>query len=226
MVKIEQKCPYCGSMNIAKYLYGYPLLDDEMEEKLRSGRLVLGGCCMDTAGDAENIVLLDPSHRCNDCEKDFGRPPVIVSEDRRTVEYYTDIVMSIELNISRFPMGGRDIYIEKNDDGALVRVDRLPRQIQSLRESEPEMFEGMAEPVDLQISGMKWNELLNTLYNDMHLHEWNEAYDNYDILDGTQWSLEISLTNERKIRYHGSNDYPPYWMQLNKIFKRYAQPDL
>ena len=30
---VKQICPYCGSQNIAVYLYGYPDLDDEELEK-------------------------------------------------------------------------------------------------------------------------------------------------------------------------------------------------
>ena len=33
IIMAKQTCPYCGSQNIAEYLYGYPDLDDEELEK-------------------------------------------------------------------------------------------------------------------------------------------------------------------------------------------------
>ena len=57
-------CPKCGSTNIARYSYGLPAFDKELNEKLESGEIVLGGCCIDI-GDS-------PKYYCNDCEHDFG----------------------------------------------------------------------------------------------------------------------------------------------------------
>ncbi|MCR4638481.1 MAG: hypothetical protein K5677_04550 [Ruminococcus sp.] len=57
----------------------------------------------------------------------------------------------------------------------------------------------------------------------MYLNEWKKDYVNNDILDGTQWSLDINLTNNRKRSYNGSNDYPPYWNELLKVFRQFAK---
>jgi hypothetical protein len=60
-------CPYCRAENVAKIFYGLPLDDfsdnSEFEENLRSGRLVLGGCC-----------VTPMTHRCNICKRDFAFP--------------------------------------------------------------------------------------------------------------------------------------------------------
>ena len=61
-----------------------------------------------------------------------------------------------------------------------------------------------------------------TSIEDMYLHEWKKSYVDQDVLDGTQWSLEIKLTGGRKRTYTGSNDYPPYWNELLKVFKPFA----
>ena len=57
-------CPKCGSTNIARYSYGLPAFDAELNEKLESGEIVLGGCCIYTDES--------PKYYCNDCDHDFG----------------------------------------------------------------------------------------------------------------------------------------------------------
>ena len=58
---------------------------------------------------------------------------------------------------------------------------------------------------------------------DKTLHEWKKNYVDPYVLDGTQWSLELGLTGNRKRNYFGSNDYPPYWTELKKVFRPFAK---
>jgi hypothetical protein len=44
--KTQIKCLHCGSTNTARYIYGYPLYDEEMQKRLDEGKWVLGGCCI------------------------------------------------------------------------------------------------------------------------------------------------------------------------------------
>ena len=61
---VKQTCPYCGSQNIAEYLYGYPDLDDdELEKQIENKEVILGGCI---------ITDDNPSFHCNDCGMDFS----------------------------------------------------------------------------------------------------------------------------------------------------------
>ena len=63
MAKKEVVCPFCGSKNIAEYLFGMPAYDEELEERLAKNEIVLGGCCIHPAS---------PACHCNECEEDFG----------------------------------------------------------------------------------------------------------------------------------------------------------
>lgn len=56
--KKPQKCPECGSVRIADILYGLPAYSDELMLEIKSGRTVLGGCC---------ITDDDPKWQCADC---------------------------------------------------------------------------------------------------------------------------------------------------------------
>ena len=61
---VKQTCPYCGSKNIAEYLYGYLDLDDEeLEKQVENKEVILGGCI---------ITDDNSSFHCNDCGMDFN----------------------------------------------------------------------------------------------------------------------------------------------------------
>ena len=61
------KCPKCGSTNIARYLWGMPSFTPDLQEEIKQGKIILGGCC---------ITEQDPQYHCNNCKKDFGNSPV------------------------------------------------------------------------------------------------------------------------------------------------------
>ena len=68
----EVKCPYCGSTDIARILYGKPFFSEELQEQLDSGKVRLGGCCIHVI-EAEDgtMVRTDPEWYCNHCGKGF-----------------------------------------------------------------------------------------------------------------------------------------------------------
>ncbi|MBQ5521284.1 MAG: hypothetical protein IIT86_00495 [Oscillospiraceae bacterium] len=65
--------------------------------------------------------------------------------------------------------------------------------------------------------------LYYSLYSGLFLHEWKKSYDNFEVLDGEQWELEITMTNRRKRTYEGSNAYPPYWPELKALFRPFLR---
>ena len=56
-------CPKCGSVSIARIVYGLP--GAELMEESRDGKIVLGGCVI--TGD-------NPIHACRECGCRWGRP--------------------------------------------------------------------------------------------------------------------------------------------------------
>lgn len=40
----KEVCPYCNSNNIAEFIYGEVVLDEELKQDLEKGEIVLGGC--------------------------------------------------------------------------------------------------------------------------------------------------------------------------------------
>ena len=56
-------CPACGSHNIARYLYGMPVMDEELERNIENHKVICAGCCISND---------DPEYHCNECGEDFG----------------------------------------------------------------------------------------------------------------------------------------------------------
>lgn len=207
--KAQIKCPYCGSTDTARYIYGYPAFSEEMQQKLDAGKWILGGCCIDGVEMNGQYVNTMPLRHCNECKKDFGSAPILITAKKDLAEDYRDIVTSIKFSIGGYFQGNTEVTIKKNENGAVVKVEMFPY--------------GLDAPDDRQITPLKWQKIVNTLYGQMYLHEWKKEYVDLGVLDGTQWSLDINLTGRRSRYYHGSNAYPPYWSELKKIFREYSK---
>ena len=112
--KAQIKCPYCGSKNTARILYGMPAFSEELQAKLDSGKLHLGGCCISGVPDENGgMINLDPGRYCNDCHKEFARPPYLVSKNHSSAEAYADIVTGIRFSYGGFFQGHTEITIKR-----------------------------------------------------------------------------------------------------------------
>ena len=59
-----QRCPSCGSAEVAGISYGLPRFTAELNADLDAGRVELGGCC---------ICDDDPVWTCRTCRRAWGR---------------------------------------------------------------------------------------------------------------------------------------------------------
>ncbi len=213
------KCPYCGSTNTARIIYGYPLFSEKMQKNLDKGKWTLGGCGIDMVEIDGEHISLDPGRKCNDCKKRFATNPVLITPGKGNAEDYRDIVTSITFKrcLERDYGLGTSVELKRNTKGALVHVkyDILSRGY----------FENPVN--DKQITEARWYKILDKLYCDMYLHEWKKKYDckgsGYVVIDGERWTLDIRMTGGRKRSYSGINAYPPYWDELVKIFRSFAR---
>jgi len=62
--KKPSKCPQCGSPKVARILYGLPDFSPQLQKDLKSGKIVLGGCC---------VTDSDPTWQCVECETQVYR---------------------------------------------------------------------------------------------------------------------------------------------------------
>ena len=69
-------------------------------------------------------------------------------------------------------------------------------------------YNGASDDGRLLYAGKTWTDLLHSL-DSLHIDDWAEQYDDPDVLDGTQWSLDIAYSKETEgAHYWGSNKYP------------------
>jgi len=209
--KAQIKCPHCGSTDTARYIYGYPMYNENMKRKLDAGKWILGGCCIETVEINGQTVNTMATRRCNKCKKDFGSAPILYDQKKDHAEDYRDIATSVRLWVGGFFDGYTDVIIRKTEDGALVEVIKTMEYV---------------NPEPKKISAEKWQKIVNKLYSECYINEWKKNYADYNVLDGTQWGLEIKLSNNSarpRIRhYKGSNAFPPYWNDMKKVFWEFA----
>ncbi len=191
-----KKCPRCGSRNTAEILYGMPAYTEDLQKKLDSKKVVLGGCC---------ITGMDPKYHCNDCGQDFGTPPVFFCDNGTETDL--GAIKSIYFSDGGFFGGYQSILIEAGKEEISIDVGDSMR---------PESFKH-----HMTMSPDDWFKLVDALYNKLYLHEWKHSFDDPAVMDGEQWELEIRLTDDSKITYSGSNAFPPYWEELKALFEPY-----
>lgn len=75
-----------------------------------------------------------------------------------------------------------------------------------------------AKPFTQKFPGMKkvFLEALTAL----HIGEWEERYDNWNVLDGYSWRLNIYFSNDHKsVNKEGHNDYPDNFDDFYQLLK-------
>ena len=71
-----------------------------------------------------------------------------------------------------------------------------------------------------EISKIEWNEFIKEIIN-VNVLTWEKNYNDPNIMDGTQWEVNINFQNEKKIEINGNNDYPNEWDKFYKIIIKY-----
>ena len=185
------KCPFCGKRHTVEILYGMPSYEAFLDEKL--GKIKLGGC-----------IIMDgnPSRYCKDCYKYFGKG----------FEYF-GIIENVFFFIGGFDGDNHfiDISLGPNSN-ILTHRHLLPLNTQS-------------NPADTPTErNMKLTEkdqaYLQGIINKLYICEWPDSSIDKDILDGTQWSIEIKYQGRRKIKKHGSNKFPPGFTEFLKAMRK------
>ena len=70
-------------------------------------------------------------------------------------------------------------------------------------------FSRTSDPFDLPVNEPCAKKEFIDGIAELHIGEWKRNYDDHSILDGTQWSLELTFEDgHRPVRIHGSNAFP------------------
>ena len=172
----------------------YGMPTNEVFQDEQAGKIKLGGC----------IISKDnPNRYCKDCHKSFGK----------------DFENSGILEKVFFFIGGFDgdnHFIDISLESAsysLTYRHLLP--FDNKRENEPiEQKRTLAETEAAYL-----REIIDKLY----ICEWPRTSIDKDILDGTQWSIEIKYQGRRTIKKFGSNKFPPYFSELKKAMSKLSE---
>ena len=230
----RKKCPKCGSSNTAQYVYGLPVTDYKMRENLNAGLIKIGGCIREYAIVKGCREYTSPKYYCNMCNNDFGSAPILLDVDNNlSGEYYQDIVTSVIFREGGYPdwtyikifmHNGNVMAMVIYDPDAYNHSDEEEKEIKSLIDNDDNLSETMTFDYQfwtIQLSIEKWHDMIGRLYEDLCIHEWACEYIDQNVMDGTQWALDINFADGRSQCYHGSNRFPPYWSELGDIFREY-----
>lgn len=75
--------------------------------------------------------------------------------------------------------------------------------------------------VRFRIMLSEWMTIKKTLFYDLFVLDWQEAYNDSAILDGTQWELKLTFDNRESVKSVGSNDFPALFDELTELFTPY-----
>lgn len=64
------------------------------------------------------------------------------------------------------------------------------------------------------VSADYWKSFCFSLFNELYLTGWKSNFYNSELLDGTTWTLDVTLEKKHALSYRGCNGYPPYWNRL------------
>ena len=188
------KCPFCGKRHTIPIQYGMPTHEAFLNEQ--AGKIKLGGC----------IISEDnPSRYCKDCHKSFGKG----FESFRILE-------KVFFFIGGF--GGDNHFIDISLESASY----------SLTYRHLSSFDGRhnpgIEPIEQKrlLTGIEAADL-HDIIDKLYICEWARSSIDKEILDGTQWSLEIKFQGRRTIKKFGSNKYPPYFSELKKAMSKLSE---
>ena len=192
------KCPKCGSTNVAPILFGKPIPGYKILQRLTRRK--------DIPWKRRYFSRI-LKHRCLFCKKDFTSKPILISDRKK--EDYRDIVTSIQFRDGGYFDGYSSLIFEKKGGLYYIRYDSPFGDFLDEEDSS------VTKPLPKRL----WSFTLDRLFCELYLHEWDHEFFNRDVLDGEQWDLEIKLTEDRIIEYHGSNAFPPYWGEFKALLR-------
>ncbi|MGM8213423.1 hypothetical protein ACLIBH_11665 [Virgibacillus sp. W0430] len=167
-----KKCFTCGSLDVAKIVYGSPTVEAFKEQE--EGKIKLGGCM---------ISEESPQYHCNECETEW-------TVDEAIDAAYNEIV-GLRASVGGFFGGYYDVTIHFQ---AKLLVWKYSLE---------------SEPIEKELSEASIKHFIDRLKR-LELLNWKSRYEDPNVLDGTQWKVEI-IREKRNLRRSGSNKFPDEW---------------
>ena len=155
--KAQIRCPRCGSMDTARILYGLPAMDDELEERIRAGKIHLGGCCITSEEVYGERVRTDSTRFCNACEKKFGAPPIF--HYKGAAQDYRREVIAFRYFDGGYFGGYTELRNRRAGDAIIAETVSFGNRIDSASGT-------------YTMPEKEWAAFMDALYSECYLHEW------------------------------------------------------
>lgn len=161
-------------------------------------------CCHCGSLETECLPLPDqdgPRFSCSTCYRTFGKPPVIQS--RRGPEKLEEITQKLTFCFGSDEENMTEFTVRRQDDCCEAVVSGLADIALPVNESAV-------------FSLVKWQRLMDILYHQAMVYDWqnNNSCKSQD--PDYQWSLDIGLTHHRTLHYSGVGRFPHAWQALTE----------
>ncbi len=209
-------CPFCGSRNTGKYVYGFPGPELWEVAYKPNPALIIGGCCIEISPRGKT----NPSHHCHACNRDFGRPSKATYKEKGTLDLYHPYVEGA--NRIEFEVGGYG--------GPTYAIRLTPQNIRLIASPITGSaglqygVEGINGAIDKTVpfTTRSFRAVARHLFHKFFLADWKREYLDLDILDGEQWQLTVHFDKASgPLKISGSNVYPPYYRPLLSYLRKF-----
>jgi DNA-directed RNA polymerase subunit RPC12/RpoP len=187
-------CPRCGSKRIAENRWGKHIFTEKLFNDVEKGRVRI------KKGKKKDGSF---DYWCHDCQKDFGRS---------SLRYPAETISNFSLTVGNAGSGQTTIEIYPVDRVIMAVIDQSARDV--IIPNRPALW----------VNGKLWATFTKKLLKDNLLLEWAKKYDGTDDPSAVRWSLDVQFSLAKRMRWQGSNEWPPYWgamvKRLTKLLKR------
>lgn len=195
-------CPRCGSRNTAAIIWDMPEATPEFKEMLANKEIMFSD---------RKFSEISPTSHCNLCKKDFGG------------KYFAEPTFVSKLYFYAGGPGSRShwVYLNVETTGRVLKYAASSGPVIDIKSEKAD------EAIEYKYIALDecWQQFNKDLLN-CYFINWKQSYFNNDIADGIQWNLEVTFDNGKIVKRFGSNDFPPHWRKLLKLFQKYGLPDI
>lgn len=174
-------------------------------------------CGSRETGEAVRAARNGPAYECRGCGRQFGYPPVYRNgrkEKGAETVLLPDILTGVTFSVGGYPGGTDYVNIVRNGASGAVCFYHMPA-------ARKDPVFGLR-----RVSAAEWERVKEKLFYQLFVHEWKQEYYNHEIPGGTQWELTLLLEDGRICPVFGSNEYPPLFLSLEKMFHDYFTEEI
>lgn len=157
-----------------------------------------------------NTISHHNSWYCRDCSAEFGRDAL--NDDGIPMK---DAMSGLRFSYGSVVSGSMSIRFVWDEDGQSCLYE--------VYQAKDGVIRKQADLIDAQ----KWNQIKDTLIDKLYVCDWQNTY--YPPTDGSpynpdhEWRLDLLEKDGQEKIFRGYDSFPPYFNDLQKIFRPYIR---